>query len=256
MDDFKEDKVESFGGILERERKKRDMSLYQLSDFIGLDEGKKPLVTASYLSRLEKSNKDNPTIKLILLLVSKLSLDFREVLKCYGYEDILPTNLNKNIDKIEDIIRLSNIKAPIKHSGHNIELEGYLSQKEKEYLIDIIDYVFRYSVCDPEDSLYYVEMLIGKLKLFREKRQSYFSERINILDREFEIVFNREVKNTIIKLNIENEGLIDIVINGIDEELLSQSGEFYLKNDELRIMIGCRNSGSYIEVFSVSNRYK
>lgn len=256
MDEFSDNKVESFGGILARERKKKGLSLYELSDMIGKDEDGKALVTASYLSRLEKNNKDNPTIRLVCLLVSKLSLDFREVLKCYGYEDILPTNLNNDIDKIEDIIRLSDIKAPIKSNGYSIKLGGYLSQKEKEYLIDILECSFLYSVCNPEESLMYIETLIGKLRFFREKRQRYFSKRINILDREVEIEFSREIKNLISEYEIEDEELINILIKEIDEELLSQSGEFYLKNDELRIMIGCRNSRNYIEIVSVSNRYK
>ena len=259
-DDFTGEK-ESFGNILARERKKRGLSLYQLSEMLGLDEDNKPLVSPSHISKIEKNTRDNPSLKLVCLIASKLSLDLREILKCYGYEDLLPSNLSHRLKRVEDIIRLSSIEAPINcEDDLNLKKEDIiyepLSQEEKEILINVLNYTFMYSTCDLDLRPYYISSIIAELDHFCIKRGRDMSHVIDKFEKEIKISIHGKARNSIKLDEIPPTFLfrwISNAINEMDEVAFSELGEFYISNSEVGIVIKCRKVHDEIQILEVSN---
>lgn len=267
MDDIRENDVLSFGNILLRERKKNKKSLNEIAEIIGVDEEdeeneqtekdenkkKKLYVTPSYLSRLESGDKINPSFKMVCRMTTKLSLDFKEVLKSFGYENLM-SNIDKNVNKIEDIIRLHSIKAPIDENEKNAK-ENYLSYEEKERLISIIKNVFLFGVCSSEKTVGYLQELIGEIEYFRYKRQGEISREFNVFDKTFKVVFDRNIKNLANSKGINEEQLLDIV-QDLDTKILNKHGDFFIRNRELDITILCRRDGKTVTIMSISDEFE
>ena len=260
FNDFTGEK-ETFGNILARERKKRGLSLYQLSEMLGLDEDNKPLVSPSHISKIEKNTRDNPSFKLVCLIASKLSLDLREILKCYGYEDLLPSNLSHGLKRVEDIIRLSSIEAPINcEDDLNLKKEDIiyepLSQEEKEILINVLNYIFMYSTCDLDLRPYYISLIILELDSFCVTRGRDMSHVIYKFEKEIKISIHGKARNSIKLDEIPPTFLfrwISNAINEMDEVAFSELGEFYISNSEVGIVIKCRKVHDEIQILEVSN---
>lgn len=259
-DDFTGEK-ETFGTILARERKKRGLSLYELSEKLGLDEDNKPLVSPSYIAKIEKNTRDNPSLKLVCLIASKLSLDLREILKCYGYEDLLPRNLSQGLKRVEDIIRLSSIEAPI-NCGDNLNIKEEdiiyepLSQEEKETLINVINYIFMYSTCDLDIRPYYISAIIAELDQFCIERGRNMSHVIYKFEKEIKISIHGKARNSIKLGEIPPVFIFKWVSNAINEMsevAFSELGEFYISNSEAGIVIKCRKVYNEIQILEVSN---
>ncbi len=262
MDDIRENETLSFGNILFRERKKINKPLKEIAKMIGTYEEKKPnkdeieekfYVTPSYLSRLESGDKLNPSFKLVCLMTTQLSLDFKEVLKSFGYENLL-SNMDKNVNKIEDIIRLYNIKAPLDETEEEGK-ETYLSYEEKESLIKIIKKVFVYGVCPAEATVDYLGEFIEELKHFRNKRKGEINRTFNISDTTFEVRFDKNIKNLANSKGINEEQLFDMV-QGLDSKLINKQGDFFIRNKDLNIIILCKRVGDVIEIKSVSDDFE
>lgn len=160
---------EAFGAILLRERKKQKMSLATLASKIDK--------TASYLNRLERGESLNPTFEVVCSLISNLSLDVREVFKSFGLENILPSNVNENLDKIEDIIRLSNIRTPLIREN-DISIDENLGSNEKEIIISIIQNIFEFSIQKEisETSIKCIQEIVAEISEFKEERQNRVNE--------------------------------------------------------------------------------
>jgi len=163
--------LSSFGDILYRERNKRGISLKELADYIGFDENGKHLLSPSYLNRLEKKEADNPSFKNVCLIIKKLSLDINEVLLSFGFGDLIQTGQNIESNRIENIIRLNNIIAPLLQDSGDIVLEHHLDSIEKETLISIINTIFLLGVCTEDRLLYNITEVIRKIDIFRSNRQ-------------------------------------------------------------------------------------
>lgn len=260
FNDFTGEK-ETFGNILARERKKRGLSLYQLSEMLGLDEDNKPLVSPSHISKIEKNTRDNPSLKLVCLIASKLSLDLREILKCYGYEDLLPSNLSHGLKRVEDIIRLSSIEAPINcEDDLNLKKEDIiyepLSQEEKEILINVLNYIFMYSTCDLDLRPYYISSIIAELDSFCVTRGRDMSHVIYKFGKEIKISIHGKARNSIKLGEIPPAFIFKWVSNAINEMsevAFSELGEFYISNSEAGIVIKCRKVYNEIQILEVSN---
>jgi hypothetical protein len=272
MDDIRENETLSFGNILLRERKRKNISLTEVAENIGKykeknknnkekddkekkdkDDKEKFYVTPSYLSRLESGDKLNPSFKLVCLMTTRLSLDFKEVLKSFGYENLL-SNIDKNVNKIEDIIRLYNIKAPIDENEEEGK-ETYLSYEEKESLIRIIKKVFLYGVCPAEAIVDYLGEIIGELEHYRYKRSGEMNRRFNISDITFEVRFDKKIKNLANSKGINEEQLFDMV-QGLDSKLINKQGDFFIRNKDLNIIILCKRVENVINIKSVSDDFE
>lgn len=68
----------TFGSIVQRERNKKDLSLAKLANML------EEKIDPSYINRLEKNEKVNPSFKIVLALTEKLDLDLREVFRSFG----------------------------------------------------------------------------------------------------------------------------------------------------------------------------
>ncbi|MBO2945625.1 helix-turn-helix transcriptional regulator [Paenibacillus sp. F411] len=166
MDDFDNKTEESFGAIIKRERQKQDLSLSKLSEKIG------NAITPSYINRLEAGDKGNPSFVNVCILAEALSMDLREILKVFGYEHLLSSNINQPYHTIEEILRLNDILAPSSPPGdiENAKTD-YLSQIEKEQLIEIIRGLYLFAVTDSEKSLDELPNIITQIIKFKGLRQ-------------------------------------------------------------------------------------
>jgi len=84
----------SFGEIIKREREKIGLSLRELAEMSNIE--------ASYISRLEKGNRENPGFPTVCALAKALNLNGEEVLKSFGYDQLGTSTITP---KKEDIKR-------------------------------------------------------------------------------------------------------------------------------------------------------
>lgn len=244
---------DNFGAILARERRKENRSLKDLAEMLGYNEEGKYNITPSYLNRLEKGEKANPSFWMVCLMIDKLNLNIREVFKSFGFESILPSNINSETDSVEEIIRLSNIKATL--SPNEEGLKSYLSQEEKEALLSIINDVFNYGVCHPEDEAYYIGEVIGGLELFRFQRMKYYEKSFEVTGEEYKLKFDRNIKSSLNKIGIEDEQIFDIV-QDFNDKLLNKEGKFIVRSNKLGITIVFNKSGNTFTILDVSDEYE
>jgi transcriptional regulator with XRE-family HTH domain len=158
----------SFGQILLRERKKRGYSLQKLAEEIEKVKGKDEAVTSSYLNKLEKSDKANPSFKVVWYLTEILNLDFSEVLNSFGCND---TKVSESkLNNLDQFIRVSDIKAPLYYEGVEPPEIASLTSIEKEMIIRLINDIFVFSVVDSDNVMYALKNLIGDLDDYRKNR--------------------------------------------------------------------------------------
>lgn len=248
----KKKKREAFGNALAREREKRGLSLKELSDRIGKDENGKPRVSPSYLNRLETGDRDNPTIELVCLLASELDIDIREILKEYGYEKFLSDDFEK-IEDIGSIIRLNNIKV----TNNEGELEKYLSKSEKEILIEIITYIFQYSITNDKELPIYMGKIINSTIKFREEVKGYSVTRINLdNNKEIKIVYDRNIKRNLDKFEIDDKRLGEMLEETIKEINISEEKDFFVYNKNAGLIIYCEVYDDVLRVLSINSAIK
>lgn len=166
MNELPKDPEDNFGEIIKRERNRQELSLSKLSEKLG------GLITPSYINRLEAGEKTNPSFIFVCSLATALSLDLREIMKVFGFEHLLKVDLNSPSNTIEEIIRLNTILAPSSVSEQNGTVErDKLSQREKEQLIAVITYIYKFSVDEPSKAIGQLPLIVEQIIKFREIRQ-------------------------------------------------------------------------------------
>jgi transcriptional regulator with XRE-family HTH domain len=158
----------TFGAILGRARKDLGLSFKELEKELSKDNPENPIITASYLNRIENGNMDNPSFKIICLLVEKLNLDFNEVIKSFGFK--LGLNANDKFKDIEQFIRLSDINAPLYQDGGAVFESRNLILNEKELLLKLINNFFVYGVADDKVLVKRIKDAIEIMEKYRESR--------------------------------------------------------------------------------------
>lgn len=165
----------TFGKIIQRERKKLNKTLMDIERdlTVEVDEIKdgvlvkkdKALITASYMNRIENGNRgDNISFYLVCILIEKFNLDFNEVLKSFGHENML--NTNSKHSNIETMIRINDIEAPIKTANKNEK--QLLSSTEKEILIRLLNDVNEFATVNEENTMYVLKNIIQGLDDYRK----------------------------------------------------------------------------------------
>lgn len=220
-----------FGAILERVRKSENRSLKDLAELLGRDENDKYIVSPSYLNRLEKGEKENPSFKMVCHMIIRLGLNPVEVFKSFGYENILNHSNKLKSNDIKDIIRTSDILAPIEVEG---ELKEYLNQMEKECLMRVIDDVLDYSVSD--DETYYINQVIGAIYYFKHVREMYHDREIVINDEVYSLIFSKKVKREIDDIGINDDTIYNLV-SKLGTKLLEKEKKFSIVDNEIGIII-------------------
>jgi transcriptional regulator with XRE-family HTH domain len=164
----------SFGSILKRERKKLGKSLKEIEKDLTveveeLEDGvlvkkDKALVTASYMNRIENGNREGVSFSIACILIEKFNLDFNEVLKSFGHENILSSNSRQG--SIEAMIRINDIEVPTKID--NGKPKQLLSSMGKEILIRVINDVFEFGTANEENTMYVLKKIIEELDDYRK----------------------------------------------------------------------------------------
>lgn len=220
-----------FGAILERVRKQEGRSLKDLAEVLGKDENEKYYITPSYLNRLEKGEKENPSFKIVCLMIEKLGLNPAEVFKSFGFEDIFNKGHKNESDDIRNIIRMSDIKVPVDEKG---DIKSYLTQQEKECLIGIIDEALNYSICS--DETYYIEQVIGELYHFRAVRENHLERKMDINGEEITIYLSIKAKNEMDSIHINDEEIYNAV-SRLSSKLLEKKDYFIIIDNEIGVNI-------------------
>lgn len=167
--------VLSFGKIIQRERKKSGKTLKDIEEELTVEveeiedgaliKKKKALITASYMNRIENGNRgDNISFYLVCILIEKFNLDFNEVLKSFGHENILSANSRQS--SIEAMIRINDIDVPVKTDNSNEKQS--LSSIQKEILIRLINDVFDFGTANEENTMYVLKKIIEELDDYRK----------------------------------------------------------------------------------------
>ncbi|MBZ9689377.1 hypothetical protein G9F72_024065 [Clostridium estertheticum] len=166
--------VLTFGKIIQRERKKLNKSLKDIEGELTVEveeiedgalvKKDKALITASYMNRIENGNRENVSFSLVCVLIEKFNLDFNEVLKSFGHENILSSNSRQS--SIEAMIRINDIEVPAKiENGSEKQL---LNSIEKEILIRLINDVFDFGTANEENTMYVLKKIIEELDDYRK----------------------------------------------------------------------------------------
>ncbi len=251
--------LSSFGDILFRERNKRGMSLKELADYIGVDKNGKYLLSPSYLNRLEKKEAANPSFKNVCLIIRKLSLDLNEVLLSFGFSDLILTSKNIESNKIENIIRLNDIMAPLFQDGGCIILEHHLDLYEKETLISIINIIFSLGVCTEDRIFHNIIEVIRKTYIYRKNRQEkvnvFFEEKENVIwddvpKTDFKISINERLKKQIDKYGIDVSDIY-MVIEKHKDNLDYIDGKFTVKDKDKNMLLELKKKDYFIKVVSI-----
>lgn len=248
----------SFGDILFRERNKKNMSLKELADYIGFDEHGKHLLSPSYLNRLEKNEAHNPSFKNVCLLSKKLSLDLREVFKSFEYEELILDDKNLNLNRIQDIIRIVDIKAPLIRTYGDWSIDGLLSFAEKEILISIIINIFNIGVCDEKEVIYYLNKINEDINSYRNLRNEAGYNKIDEMCH-YEDIQYTELKFAAlegVEKKIEEAGLTmkDIyrVIKSFINDNYDIDGNFKITDKDNGIILNCTKDGCKIRLESIN----
>ncbi|MCB2290851.1 hypothetical protein LGK97_13980 [Clostridium sp. CS001] len=164
----------SFGSILKRERKKLGKTLKEIEKELTveveeLEDGvlvkkDKALVTASYMNRIENGNREGVSFSIACILIEKFNLDFNEVLKSFGHENIL--NGNSRQSSIESMIRINDIDISKKIENSNEK--QLLSSTEKEILIRLLNDVNEFATVNEENTMYVLKKIIEELDDYRK----------------------------------------------------------------------------------------
>lgn len=167
----------TFGKIVQRERKKLGKSLKNIEKELTvvvkevkdgvIVEKDKPLITASYMNRIENGNRENISFDLVWVLIEKFNLDINEVLKSFGHEGILSNNAKQS--SLEAMIRISDIEFPIK-IGDKIEKQS-LSNTDKEILIRIINDANEVANSSDDTIIYTLKKILEELDDYRKSRK-------------------------------------------------------------------------------------
>ncbi|AGX43912.1 helix-turn-helix domain-containing protein [Clostridium saccharobutylicum] len=161
----------TFGAILSRKRKELKLSFKELEEKLAEDDPENPVITASYLNRIENGKMDNPSFKIVCFLVEKLNLDLNEVMKSFGFK--LGLSNNNKFKDIEQFIRLSDIEAPLFQDGGEIYERKNLTLNEKKLLNQLIENFFTYGVA-------YDSALVARIKDTIEIMEKYRESRVKI----------------------------------------------------------------------------
>lgn len=167
----------SFGEMVRRERIKSGKSLKVIEEHSTKKETvikdgqeveeEKVQITASYLNRIEKGNRENISFNIVCFLIQELNLDINEVFESFGYKDIVSKNVKH--ENIEEIFRLNDFKGPIKIG--NKEENKPLSATEIEILINIIKGVFEFGITDEDSIIYVLRRILNDLDDYRKSRR-------------------------------------------------------------------------------------
>lgn len=226
----------SFGEIIRRERKKMGMTLNAMSEFLGENADGDASIAPSYLNRLETGDRDNPTFKLVCGIVSKLGLDLNEVFKAFGYENLIQGLDDKKYDDIEMIIRLANIKAPIKKLKNGHIVYDYISDPEKEILIDIFKKVFEYSVADSGTKLNKIIAeiieLVGQYKdiMIEKAGNIEYDRQVTISGEKFFVYICDNVKEEIVRFQKTEDDVI-MELCSLGDKIYELYEPFYIEID-------------------------
>lgn len=131
----------TFGDIVHRERNKKDLSLAKLANML------EEKIDPSYINRLEKNEKVNPSFKIVSALTKELDLDLREVFKSFGFGALISRFDSDGEVTIEQLIRLHKIIHPMENTNAE-EMAGTLDGEKKEMLIQILHGIFEFVLTD------------------------------------------------------------------------------------------------------------
>ena len=214
-----------FGNLVYNKRKSLGISLNEVSEMVNDRFEGKVSVTQSYLSKLEKGGYDSPSITNVLALTRVLGLDLREVLRNFGFYDMVNDSDESWGNDLISSIRRMDIRAPIFNYYTNSKDNLIsLDQNEKKLIIEILEGLYSYGACSEDDSYLLLANIIKTAGQFRDSRirkskdfkpnvdnSSFFS--INVVG--YKVIFPDYVlaKINAEDMNISQEEIIDIVID-------------------------------------------
>ena len=129
---MKRQNLYEFSQLVKKHRMESNLSLQEVANLCDVK------ITASYISRLELGERENPTFKICMALCKALNIDLREVFRAFEAEDIYDKAIKREIikklvNKDEEIARI-----PVAKEYVNEVLEGFYEQvfgegKEKNH---------------------------------------------------------------------------------------------------------------------------
>lgn len=168
----------SFGEIVKRERKRKELSLAKVAEAVtGIDDNHK--ITPSYINRLEKGEKSNPSFVNVVMLSRVLDLDMKEVFKSFGFEQLIEGYDSEYEFTLEEFIRLHTLKLKDETVEDNdTSMIRHLNNyNEKEALIRLLKAVFDYTLEEDNPPINKMIRILEELdKLHQIQKRSQLTE--------------------------------------------------------------------------------
>lgn len=216
----------ALGEVIKRQREEKGWSLTELAE---RTDGR---IERSYIFRLEKGEKKNPSWEVVLKLIEVLGINLRELLQLYNQDEILKREFEqtKKIG-IREVLRMNNLYVKF-DEDEQIEL----NMREKEKLADINEQILNSSYS--QQILENAISIIGEAKelqdLFRLRRQRYYIEEIG--GTQYNIFWDNIIRDQMREYGIDNKrlminlksSLLENMVNEGMNELYFQGGNVFL----------------------------
>ncbi|MDV2581674.1 helix-turn-helix domain-containing protein [Alkalibacillus haloalkaliphilus] len=183
------------GQLIKRERMDKGWSLAELAAEMGNS------VDRSYLWRIEKGEKKNPSLSIILKLIRTLDIDLAEFLALYGMEGILSSVkvINESDFTFEDLYRNHKLNWSNQNQLNEKKIKHQIDQTEKEHLIAINNKI--YSAAFKGEHDYELTSIISEIESLVDKIKQKYNFEVSV-----------EVGKSIFNISID-QILIDQMIN-------------------------------------------
>ncbi|MEG0774374.1 helix-turn-helix transcriptional regulator [Clostridium sp.] len=162
----------TFGELMANARTKKSLSLQGLAD--KLKDEKNEDVSKSYLSRIERNERLTPSFRLVCDITEVLELNLNEVLMSFGYKNLIEEKYRYT--GIEQIIRFSDIVAPISPLKEWVSYKSNLTAQEKEVLLRLINDIFTIGVIPDGELVMQINYILSGLDQYRKMRAKTFEQ--------------------------------------------------------------------------------
>lgn len=127
---MKRENLYEFSQLVKKHRMESNLSLQEVANLCDVK------ITASYISRLELGERDNPTFRVCIALSKTLNIDLREVFRAFKVEDVYDSAIKREIARKvvkneEEVTRNPTIRERLDKISEKVYEQIFEKEKRK-----------------------------------------------------------------------------------------------------------------------------